>query len=100
MCVSRSWGGRAGVPALTSARLSLVPGAGVSFLTLQKRWPFFFFFLRRKTKVSDVSSIPAGVCLFSFSFCVEEETKVGDREFDSRGRHSACETVIAVHMVK
>ena len=47
-----------------------------------------------------MSSIPAGVCLFSFSFCVEEKTKVSDREFDSRGRHSACETVIAVHMVK
>ena len=38
MCVSRSWGGRAGVPALTSARLSLVPGAGVSFLTLLPAW--------------------------------------------------------------
>ena len=37
---------------------------------------------------------------FSFSFCVEEKTKVSDREFDSRWRHSACETVIAVHMVK
>ena len=64
-------------------------------------WPYFFFFLRQeKPRSVIVSSIPAGVCLFSFSFCVEEKTKVSDREFDSRGRHSACETVIAVHMVK
>ena len=38
--------------------------------------PFFFFFLRRR------------------------KTKVSDREFDPRWRHSACETVIALHMVK
>ena len=37
---------------------------------------------------------------FSFSFCVEEKIKVSGRAFESRWPHSACETVIAVHMVK
>ena len=39
------------------------------------------------------------VAFFLFLFA-SRKTKVSDREFDSRGRHSACETVIAVHMVK
>ena len=40
-------------------------------------------------------------CLDFFLFLfASRKTKVSDREFDSRGRHSACETVIAVHMVK
>ena len=39
------------------------------------------------------------VDFFLFLFA-SRKTKVSDREFDSRGRHSACETVIAVHMVK
>ena len=62
------------------------------------------------------------VCLFFFPFCVEEKNQVSCRGFDPRGEffffwrrrkikvscrgfdprwpHSACETVIAAHMVK
>ena len=63
-----------GVPAVRSAPLSVVAGAGVPSFALVSVF-FFFFFRRRKTEVSE-------------------------REIDSRRRHSACETVIAMHLVK
>ena len=38
--------------------------------------------------------------VFVFFFFRRRKTEVSEREIDSRRRHSACETVIAMHLVK